>query len=182
MGLPTGAFCATTSLVFIRFFLPLTTIRHIIVTRTSCFEKYFPIKARNITHKITPALLTNILQKFFSPARTCVFHEKFESLNYRLWGYTPEIVGGINFGQNYKQEPQQLHNKTILGMYSEQWLWWQKVVFIRFFLPLKLNVKATRKSEFWALLGAFSCKVTQGPGESRWLKNRRFRKGGSFST
>ena len=36
-------------------------IAHIIMTRAFfCFENYSPIKARNITHKITPALLTNI--------------------------------------------------------------------------------------------------------------------------
>ena len=48
----------------------------------SCFESYFPIKAGNITHKITPALLTNVCQELLTLARNRVFHEKFESLNY----------------------------------------------------------------------------------------------------
>ena len=62
------------------------TTRHIIITRAF-------LKARNITHKITPALLTNIFQEFFSLGRNRVFHEKFESQNYTLWGCTPDIFG-----------------------------------------------------------------------------------------
>ena len=83
-------------------------------TRFLCSENYFPIKARNATHKITPALLTNAFQELFSLARNRVFHEKLESHNYTLWGYTPETVWGINFGQNHTSQPQQLH-KNIWG-------------------------------------------------------------------
>ena len=75
----------------------------------------FPMKERSMTHKITPALLTNIYQVLFSLARNRVFHEKLESQNYTIWGCTPEICWGINFGQRYTQQPQQLHTKIFLG-------------------------------------------------------------------
>ena len=73
------------------------TIRHIIIARIFCFQNYFPIKARNITHKITPALLTNTFQELFSLARNLVFHEIFESQNYTLWGLHTRIFWGNQY-------------------------------------------------------------------------------------
>ena len=76
----------------------INTIRHIIITRSVfCFENYFPIKARNVTHKIPPALLTNSFQELYSLARSRVFHEKFKSQTYTLLGLHTQNVFGIKF-------------------------------------------------------------------------------------
>ena len=81
------------------------TIQHIKFARTFfCFENIFQQK-RN---KYCTQNCTRVTHKYFSEiislARNRVlFHEKFESLTYTLWGYTPENVWGINFGQNHTQ-------------------------------------------------------------------------------
>ena len=80
-----------------------------------CFENYFPVKARNITHRITPALLTSAFLRNYVPLRIIAFvMRNLNSQNYTLWGYAHEMFWGINFGQNYTQQPQQLH-KNIFG-------------------------------------------------------------------
>ena len=62
------------------------------------FLNYLPANVRNVTHKITLALLTNISWELFSQ-RVIVLgnkaHETSASRNYPLLGYTPIIFGEL---------------------------------------------------------------------------------------
>ena len=42
-----------------------------------------------------------------------IAYETSSSQNYRLWGYTFEICRGINFGQGYTQQPENIFSKLI---------------------------------------------------------------------
>ena len=70
------------------------------------FQNYLPAKAHNVTHKITPALLTNASRELFS---LCVIglgskaNERSASWSYKLLGHTPEIYWGMYCGQAYMQ-------------------------------------------------------------------------------
>ena len=76
------------------------TICHTIITRILfCYQTYFPPKARNATHKITPALHTNILLELFFSARNFVGQQgswDFIILGlHTLGSYCPQCLGKL---------------------------------------------------------------------------------------
>ena len=94
------------------------TIRHTIITGTFfCCENYLPATARNVTHKITPALLTNISQKLLSLHVTVLdnkAHETSASSNYTLLGTHPKYLGSSFWSNLHTKKPR--NTQTYLGI------------------------------------------------------------------
>ena len=84
-------------------------IRHTIITRTFFIENHLLAKRGNVTHKITPALLTNNSLEALPNVLLCwatrLMRHQHLGITHTHLGYTPDVLWEINFDQNYTKLP-----------------------------------------------------------------------------
>ena len=89
------------------------TIRHRIIARTFfCFENCFPAKARNVTHKITPALLTNSSREVVCLDVIVLrnkAHETSASRIARSWVTRPKCIAELIWSKLHAKMPRIIH-------------------------------------------------------------------------